>query len=126
MQYPTTFEEAEAFESFLATLVAENKANASKPRSAETLAVLKKIQQAIPVGSYRHFKGGMYSVLGVREDVNTGLCYVEYVAEYGVYKGELALRILVGGNDSFSRVIVRTKYRGVRFVRIAEEVVLDA
>lgn len=114
MPYPRTYEEALSFEKHAESLVEKNLAQRSLPRSIATLAVLKQIQGLVPAGLYRHFKGGVYQVMRTLEDVNTGLCYVEYVAQYGIYKGEPALRVLVG-EDSFLRPIERDEYRGVRF-----------
>lgn len=116
MQYPTTFEEAQAFETYATELVAKNRDANTKERSAETLACLTAVQALVPKGNYRHFKGGAYEVSDILEDVNTGECYVSYKADYGVYKGVAALRVLVGEN-SFLRPIDRAEYRGVRFTR---------
>lgn len=121
MSYPRTYEEAILFEQRAQTLVEKNLSQRSLPRSVATLAVLKHIQGLVPAGTYRHFKGGTYQVLRTLEDVNTGLCYVEYVAQYGIYKGEPALRVLVG-EDSFLRPVERSEYRGVRFALYEESV----
>lgn len=121
MQYPTTYEEALAYESHAAQLVKKNTQNSALPRSAETLAVLKEIQALIPAGRYRHFKGGEYTVIRVLERVNSGLCDVEYYSHYGVYEGEPATRELVGP-DSFLRPVDRLEYKGVRFLKIDDEV----
>ena len=121
MNYPTTYEEALAFESHVAQLVAVNMHNSTKERSAETLSHLHSIKALLPPGLYRHFKGGEYEVIKVFEDVNTGICFVEYVAHYGIYNGEPGARVLVG-KDSFLRPIDRPTYRGVRFVRLSADV----
>lgn len=123
--YPTTYEEAGPFEQAAVALVAENQSNSKKPRSVETRAVLKKIEAIIPLGRYRYFKATLepgreneyYEVFGIYEDVNTGICYVEYAGNYGAYAGQRALRVLVG-EDSFLRPIDRPEYRGVRFLKI--------
>lgn len=117
MNYPTTFDEAVAFEKHAQELVAKNKEANKKPRSEETLATLHAVQALLPKGKYKHFKGGGYEVFDVVEDVNTGECYVRYAGDYGVYKGEIALRILVG-EDSFLRPIERDTYKGVRFEKL--------
>ena len=119
MAYPKTFDQATAYEEGARLLLKVHRANAKKDRSKATLAHLKKMQKLVPPGLYRHFKGGMYQVFGVLEDVNTGVCYVDYAADYGLYKGERALRVLVGGPNSFLRPIHRKAYHGVRFTRIS-------
>jgi hypothetical protein len=128
MNYPTTYEEAERLESVAARLVATNMANSKKSRSPEILATLKKIQGIVPLGRYRHFKGTLepgrehefYEVKGIVEDVNTGICYVRYVGNYGAYAGQEGLRVLAGP-DSFLRPIDRMDYKGVRFIRLPDE-----
>ena len=115
MNYPTIYEGALAFETHAEDLVERNICSRKDARSEKKRAHLETIQALVPPGRYRHFKGGEYQVLGVREDVNTGLCYVEYSAHYGFYKDVPSLRILVG-EDSFLRPIDRPEYRGVRFV----------
>lgn len=117
MTYPTTYDEAVAFEKEAVRLVEASKAGGTKERSEETLQALHRVQALVPKGKYKHFKGGGYEVLGILEDVNTGECYVNYAADYGVYKGEAALRILVG-EDSFLRPIERDTYKGVRFEKL--------
>ncbi len=120
MQYPTTYEQALAYESHAAQLVKKNMENSALPRSAETLAVLKEIQALVVPGRYRHFKGGEYTVIRVLERVNSGLCDVEYYSHYGAYEGEPATRELVGP-DSFLRPVDRPEYKGVRFLKIDDE-----
>ena len=117
MNYPTTFEEAEAYEKYAVSLVAKNMENGMLPRSAETLAHLHAIQALVPPGRYRHFKGGEYTVVSVLERVNTGLCDVEYFSHYGLYEGERATRDLIGP-DGFLRPVNRPEYKGVRFTKL--------
>ena len=123
MTYPTTYEEAVAYESSAAQLMAENMAGSKLSRNKKGRELLECIEALIPCGRYRHFKSYLevgreheyYEVKGVVEDVNSGLCYVKYVGNYGAYAGKEALRV-VAGPDSFLRPIDRPEYKGVRFV----------
>lgn len=117
MDYPRTYEEALAYEAYATELVVKNKEANTQKRSEETLSALRKVQALVPPGRYKHFKGGEYDVLEVLEDVNGGECYVRYAADYGIYKGESALRVLVG-KDSFLAPVMRDEYTGVRFEKL--------
>ncbi len=129
--YPVTYEQAAAYESEAAKLVEFNRLlRRQGPPTEVTLRTHEKLQALVPVGMYRHFKHTpeepkFYDVLGVEEDVNTGLFYVRYAAQYGTLKGRPALRILVGGKDSFLRPIDRGVYRGPRFMRADDVLELD-
>ncbi|KND52065.1 MAG: hypothetical protein ABA06_02255 [Parcubacteria bacterium C7867-001] len=130
-QPPTTFDEATRLESEAAFLVRKNMDNSRDKveRSQETFALLKRIKAFVEPGWYEHFKSKptdlkRYLVTGVEEQVNTGMCTVRYIADYGLYKGEPAHRELVGP-DSFLRPVDRTlddgtHYRGPRFRKIAD------
>jgi hypothetical protein len=119
--YPTTYEEALAHESAAARVIAQNMANVEKEQTAETLAVIENIDTFVPRGLYEHFKSTPehpmhYRVTGIIDDVNSGLCCVKYVAEYGAYKGRERQRVLAGPN-SWLRPIDRPEYKGPRFIQ---------
>lgn len=130
--YPQTYEQAVVHESDAAKLVAQNKTLRKRNISPDSavLALHETIQALVPVGMYRHFKSTpadekLYDILGVEEDVNTGLFYVRYASRYGVLRGRPGLRILVGGDDSFLRPIDREVYRGPRFVLMDDVLEVD-
>ena len=122
MGYPRTFEEAVAFQSDVARQVARNRQvrnRGIKPDSGVD-ALLATIQSFVPPGRYRYYETHGtepidYDVLGIEEEVTTGLCYVRLAPCQGIRKGKPELWILVGGAQSFLAPAEVPGFRGVRF-----------
>jgi hypothetical protein len=70
-------------------------------------------------GLYRHFKGGLYKVLGVAEDTETGDRSVVYIPQAGAYAGLLRIRALSMFLDTVERPEV--PYSGPRFSLMQRE-----
>lgn len=67
----------------------------------------------LPPGVYRHFKGGLYDVLGVAVDTETGGRTVVYIPQTGEYTGLLRSRDAIMFADDVDRPEI--PYRGPRF-----------
>jgi len=63
-------------------------------------------------GTYRHYKGGEYDVLGVAKHSETHEEYVVYRARYG--EGEMWIRPLA----MFCEYVEKDGYSGPRFARV--------
>jgi hypothetical protein len=66
----------------------------------------------IPSGVYRHYKGGMYDVIGVARHSETKELLVVYRAQYGEH--DLWVRPL----SMFTEHVEKDGYSGPRFVRV--------
>lgn len=68
--------------------------------------------QELEPGIYRHFKGGLYDVIGVAGHSETGERFVVYRPQYG--KRRLTIRPL----RMFTEIIERGEYKGPRFTLV--------
>ncbi len=69
---------------------------------------------ALTPGLYRHFKGGLYDLLGVATHTETG-------EELAVYRSIETGRLFVRPAAMFEGSLERAGYSGPRFTRILEE-----
>jgi hypothetical protein len=71
---------------------------------------------AVQPGVYRHYKGGLYDVLGAATDMESGQMSVVYIPQAGEGAGKLRVRLISEFTDQVSSG--EFSYNGPRFVLV--------